>query len=137
MFSLEQIKELSNVEYMSNASFDDIMQLNDKVFETEALIRESTSKQDQLAAYEVQKDMIIKMIESKPKFRLKSNNIFEDKGVSGLKAKDRVGYNLMKERAMKHDFEIVVVDAVSRLARNVRDLIDVIDDFRQHGKSYS
>jgi hypothetical protein len=40
MFSLEQIKELSNVEYMSNASFDDMMQLNDKVFETSLKIRE-------------------------------------------------------------------------------------------------
>lgn len=133
MYSDEEISQLTTEEYMSRASFDDILQLDLKTFEVGALIRESTCSPEQLKAFEVQKDMILKMIEEKPQFRLKAGNIFEDKGKSGLQAKDRPGFQLMKQKAMRHEFDLVVVDAVSRLARNIRELHDVIDDFRALG----
>ena len=52
-------------------------------------------------------------------------NIFEDKGKSGLRAKDRPGFQLMQEKARNHEFDVVVVDAVSRLARNNREFWNV------------
>lgn len=39
----------------------------------------------------------------------------------------------MKRRAGEHKFDILIVDAVSRLARNQRDLWNVIEDFKELG----
>lgn len=132
-FSDEEIRNLTTEEYMRYSSFDDILELNLKTLEVGALIRESTCSKEQLKAFDIQKDMIISMIEEKPQFRLKPSNIFEDKGKSGLRAKDRPGFQLMKKKALQHEFDLVIVDAVSRLARNNRELHDVIDDFQALG----
>lgn len=132
-YSEEEARKLTKEEYMRNASYDDMMLLNDQIFEAAALIRESTCSDEQLRAFEVQKNIVLEIINSKPQFRLENNNIFEEKGRSGLRAADRPAFLLMCRKATQHKFDIVVVDAVSRLARNVRELFDVIYDFQELG----
>lgn len=129
-YSKEERKQLDKLQYMMTASFDDMMQLTDIVFEVAALIRESTDSEEQKKAFAVQKDMVLELIEQKENFRLSPSNIFEELGRSGLRASDRPAFQLMCKKATQHAFDILVVDAVSRLARNVRELFDVIDDFK-------
>lgn len=132
-YSDAEIKSLTKEEYMRNASYDDMMHLEYQVFETAALIRESTKSKEQLKAFEVQKDVVLDVINNAPQFRLSTNNIFEEKGKSGLRASDRPAFQLMCKRAREHKFDVLVVDAVSRLARNVKELFNVIDDFQELG----
>lgn len=98
-----------------------------------ALIRESTDSDEQKRAFAVQKDMVLEVIEQKNNFRLSPSNIFEELGKSGLQASDRPAFQLMCKRASQHVFDILVVDSVSRLARNIRELFDVIFDFQELG----
>ena len=132
-YSEAQIKNLTNEEFMRDASYDDMLSLDYKVFEAAAIIRESTDSDEQLKAFDVQKDVVLDVINKAPQLRLSNSNIFEEKGKSGLQASDRPAFQLMRKRATEHKFEVVVVDAVSRLARNVRELFDVIDDFHKLG----
>lgn len=132
-YSEEERKHLDKVQYMRRASFDDMMQLTDMVFEVAALIRESTASAEQQKAFAVQKDMVLDLIEKKENFRLCQSNIFEELGRSGLRASDRPAFQLMCKKAAQHAFDILIVDAVSRLARNVRELFDVIFDFQELG----
>lgn len=132
-YSDSEIKKMSKEAYMRDASYDDILELNYKKFNVATLIRESTNHADQIKAFKIQKDSILKMIESKDHFLLEKTNIFEEQGKSGLRAADRPAFQLMCQRAGKHKFDILIVDSVSRLARNVKELFAVIDDLRELG----
>ena len=79
-YSEEERKNLDKYEYMRNATYEDILQYNDIVFNVAALIRESTDSVEQKRAYEVQKNMVLELIEKKENFRLSSGNIFEELG---------------------------------------------------------
>lgn len=78
-YSNNEIKNLTKEEFMRNASYEDILEVDLQTLEVGALIRESTDKEEQKRAYAVQKDMILDLINSKKHFRLKDSNIFEDK----------------------------------------------------------
>lgn len=129
----DERKKLDRVTYMREASFDDMLQLSDMLFNVAALIRESTDSKEQQRAFRVQKNMVLDLIEEKENFILDHNNIYEELGKSGLRAADRPAFQLMCKKASKHAFDILIVDAVSRLARNVRELLDVIYDFGELG----
>lgn len=58
-YSEEERKNLDKYEYMRNATYEDILQYNDIVFNVAALIRESTDSVEQKRAYEVQKNMVL------------------------------------------------------------------------------
>lgn len=132
-FNEDEIRKLDKEKYMNNSSFDDIMQYSDKVFDVAALIRESTDSEEQKRAFAVQKDMVLDLIEKRDNFRLDNNNVFEELGKSGLRASGRPAFQLMRHRASQHKFDILIVDAVSRLARNIRELFDVVYDFQELG----
>jgi len=58
--------------------------------------------------------------------------VFEDLGVSGKKA-EREGYQNLIKYALDNDIHVVVVWSLSRLGRNLRDMLDTIDIFRKSG----
>lgn len=74
----EKRKQLDKTQYMRMASYDDILQLTDIVFDVAVLIRESTDSDEQKKAFAVQKDMVLELIDKKANFRLSSSNIFEE-----------------------------------------------------------
>ena len=69
----EERKQLDKTQYMRMASYDDILQLTDIVFDVAALIRESTDSDEQKKAFAVQKDMVLELIDKKANFRLSSS----------------------------------------------------------------
>jgi len=132
-YSIDEIKQLSLEEYMREATYEDIVNSTHVSFRVAALIRESTTHKEQLKAFEIQKDILLEFVESKENFVLSESNIFEEKGKSGLIADKRPAFNLMLRKAGQRQFDILVVDAVSRLARNLKELLIVIDDLRELG----
>ncbi len=134
IYSEEQLKNgISIEEYMRNATFEDILHLGYQFFDVAVLARVSTTHEEQMKAYDIQMDSLLKLVEETPHFRLDSRNIYEDRGYSGLIADKRPGLQLVCKRAKERKFNIFIVDSVSRLARNVRELFDIIDDFRSLG----
>lgn len=131
-YSKEQIAGMSKEKFMSKADYHAILHESPCRFEVACLIRESTNHADQQKAFETQKNMILRMIEETPHFHMMESNVFEEV-VSGLKTEKREAFRLMRERANEHKFDILIVDAVSRLARNVKDLMIVIDDLKELG----
>ena len=79
----EERKQLDKTQYMRMASYDDILQLTDIVFDVAALIRESTDSDEQKKAFAVQKDMVLELIDKKANFRLSSsvNGAFQRKPI--------------------------------------------------------
>ncbi len=132
-FSDMEIVNMSKEEYMEYATYEDIMELEYMPFNVAVLVRESTNHIDQQKAYQIQKDSLLELVEKKNQFILDSNNIFEEPGKSGLNMGARPVFQLMCQRAREHKFDILLVDSVSRLARDLRGLIDVVDDFRKLG----
>ena len=132
-YSESEIKNLTKEQYMREASYDDILQLDYKKFDVAVLIRESTNHEEQVKAFAVQKGYIINLVEETSHFILQDNNIYEEQGKSGLRRDDRPAFQLMCRRAAEHRFDILIVDAVSRLARNLRELMDVTEDFKELG----
>ena len=57
--------------------------------------------------------------------------IFEDRGVSGAKS-DRPGLNSLLEAAKNGDFKAVVCTDLSRFGRNTRDLLNNVQDLKDH-----
>lgn len=131
-YSREEIEGMSKQEFMSKADYHAVLHESPCGFEVACLIRESTNHADQKKAFEIQKDMILGLIQGTPHFHMVESNVFEEV-VSGLKAEKREAFKLMRKRAGEHKFDILVVDAVSRLARNVKDLMIVIDDLKELG----
>lgn len=132
LYSRKDILGLDPETYMRNATYDDMWQNLGVTFNVAALVRESTDSEEQLKALGVQKEEIIKKIEKTDHFRLSANNIFVE-SASGLQASDRPAFSLMCQKAVEGQFQILVVDSVSRLGRNNRESLDVIDDFIKLG----
>lgn len=118
-YSESEISRLTKEQYMREASYDDILQRGYKKFDVAVLIRESTNHEEQVKAFAVQKGYIINLVEETSHFILQDNNIYEEQGKSGLRRDDRPAFQLMCRRAAEHKFDILIVDAVSRLARNL------------------
>lgn len=131
-YSREEIEGMSKQEFMSKADYHAVLHESPCGFEVACLIREPTNHVGQKKAFEIQKDMILGLIQGTPHFHMIEGNVFEEV-VSGLKAEKRETFKLMRKRAGEHKFDILVVDAVGRLTRNVKDLMIVIDDLKELG----
>lgn len=59
-------------------------------------------------------------------------DIYTDLGVSGKSLKDRHGLQRLLEACRKRLFDMVLVWKISRLSRNLRDLLYIIDIFERH-----
>lgn len=132
-YSKEEIGRMTKQQFMQVASYDDILHMPFHTFRVAVEIRESTDHDDQVSAFKTQKSMMLELVERTEHFRLDERNIYEECGYSGLRGEDRDIQQLMLKRAKEKDFDILIVDSISRLARNVRELFDIIEDFKEWG----
>lgn len=56
--------------------------------------------------------------------------IYFDDGISGASTKGRTSFNLMIEKAMLGQIDVIIVKSISRFARNTIDLLKTIQDLR-------
>lgn len=61
-------------------------------------------------------------------------NIYEDLGISGMTT-NRSGLQHLLEESKKNGIEVIVVWSLSRLGRNLKEMLEVVSEFRFHGIS--
>ncbi|MCI8483681.1 MAG: recombinase family protein [Lachnospiraceae bacterium] len=81
-----------------------------------AYARVSTLHEEQVESFDTQVEYFRKLIESKADWELVG--IYEDKGISGLNAEKRNGFQRMIDDAMDGKIDIILVKSISRFARN-------------------
>ena len=63
-------------------------------------------------------------------------DIYEDAGISGMSKSKRVSYLNMIDYVNTHDVQGVVVYSLSRLGRNMKDVVDFLDMLKVDGKVF-
>lgn len=86
--------------------------------------RVSTLNPMQTSSYELQQKYYTDMVSRYPKWELV--NIYADEGKSGVTTEHRDGFNQMMEDAMKGKFDLLITKSISRLNRNVSDLLKTV-----------
>lgn len=132
-FSKLDVKNLTSVEFMREATFEDIITDYGKRFKVAYLARESTQHVEQVKALNIQIQQLEDFISKHNHFVLKSECKFVEQGKSGLSTNWRDTFKLMIDMARRESFEILVVDSVSRFARNVGELFTTIDTLKEMG----
>lgn len=90
-----------------------------------AYCRVSTNKESQFDSFEAQKQFFVDYAESN---NLNLIHTYSDKGITGTSTKKRAGFNQMMEDSRKGIFKCVLVKDISRLSRNIVDLVNCIRD---------
>ena len=132
-YSKTEIKNLSNIEFMREATFGDMTSDLGKTFKVAYLARESTKHVDQVRALKIQVQQLEEFISLRPYFKIAKNCKFIESGKSGLSLDWRETFKLMLDMAKKGMFEILIVDSVSRFARNVGEVFTTIEDLKSLG----
>ncbi len=132
-YTKAELKQISKIEFMRDATFEDMINDLGKVFNVAYLARESTKHVDQIKALEVQVQQLEGFISQHNHFRLASNCKFVESGKSGLSIEWRETFQLMIEMAGKHIFDVLIVDSVSRFARNIGEVFSTIDTLKELG----
>lgn len=131
-YSPAEIAGLSKESFMREATYDEIVRDMGMVFNVAYLARESTKHTDQIKALAIQVQQLEEFCD-KPHFCLKEYHKFVEEGRSGLSADFRDVFQTMVKIAEKKEFDILVVDSVSRFARNVGEVFSTIDTLKSYG----
>ena len=92
-----------------------------------AYCRVSTKKDSQFDSFEAQKKFFVDYAE---KNNLNLIRIYADRGITGTSTKKRIEFNKMMDDSKKGIFECVLVKDVSRLSRNILDLVGCIRELK-------
>lgn len=132
-YSKQEFKNMSKQEFMQEATYADITENNGKIFNVAYLARESTKHADQMKALNIQIQQLEEFIGEHRHFRLASNCKFVEEGKSGLSTEWRETFQLMMGMAKEGKFDILIVDSISRFARNIGDLFSEIETLKESG----
>ena len=86
--------------------------------------RVSTLSSQQTSSYELQQKYYEDLVRRYPKWTL--YKIYADEGKSGVTTQQRDSFNEMMKDAMEQKFDLIIVKSISRLARNVVDLLSTV-----------
>ena len=95
-------------------------------------VRVSTSRQQQTQTIEQQIDRLQAHVATQPDWQFVEEHIYRDDGDSGAKL-NRPGLDRLRERAAMATFELVLITAPDRLARNDVQQMRLIDELTQRG----
>jgi|GEM_PF-1114837 len=95
-------------------------------------IRISTDKEEQETSPENQIDICRHWLEQN-NFEWRENSVVFDDGISGTVLLDRVAMQLVLEKARKRQIKMVVFKSIHRLARDLRDSLEIKETLIAHG----
>jgi site-specific DNA recombinase len=95
-------------------------------------VRVSTSRQQQTQTIEQQLARLLAHVAAQPEWHLAEEHIYRDDGYSGGKL-NRPGLDRLRDRAAFAAFELVLLTAPDRLARNYVHQMLLIDELTQRG----
>lgn len=125
------MSEFYNDLYFSNP-YNKTTILDDKKnkYKVFAYCRVSTDKNDQRNSLVAQEEFFYRLKKEHPNWE--SFEIFSDEGISGTSLKNRNGFLEMIRRAKNGEANLIITKEISRLSRNIRDTLNVIEDLRNN-----
>ena len=131
-YSPAEIAGLTKEQFMMEATFDEMICDYGKCYNVAFLARESTKHIDQIKALAIQVQQLEEFCQ-KPHFVLKDSHKFVESGKSGLSSEWRDVFQIMLKVAEEKKFDILVVDSVSRFARDIKEVFVTIDTLKEYG----
>ena len=96
-----------------------------------AYARVSTEQDEQQSSYEAQVDFYTHYIQNNPNWEFVS--VFADEGITGTNTKKRDGFNLMIQKAMNGEIDLILTKSISRFARNTVDTLQTVRNLKAAG----
>jgi site-specific DNA recombinase len=94
--------------------------------------RVSTTRQQLDQTIEQQIERLRENVKEQPEWHLDEKHIYLDEGYSGAKL-NRPGLDRLREHVTKAEFEVILITAPDRLARNYVHQMLLIEEFQNHG----
>ncbi|MBO8163777.1 MAG: recombinase family protein [Brevibacillus sp.] len=95
-------------------------------------VRVSTDKDEQVSSIENQIDICRNWLERNG-FEWDENCVYKDEGISGTIFLDRPAIQLILEKAKKKEIKMAVFKSISRLARDLKDSLEIREVLLAHG----
>ena len=96
-----------------------------------AYARVSTEQDEQQSSYEAQVDFYTRYIKNNPNWDFVA--VFADEGITGTNTKKRDGFNLMIQKAMNGEIDLILTKSISRFARNTVDTLQPVRNLKAAG----
>lgn len=96
-----------------------------------AYARVSTEQDEQQSSYEAQVDFYTRHIQSNPNWEFVA--VFADEGITGTNTKKRDGFNLMIQKALNGEIDLILTKSISRFARNTVDTLQTVRELKAAG----
>ncbi|WP_242274958.1 recombinase family protein [Bacillus cereus group sp. BfR-BA-01445] len=94
-------------------------------------VRISTDRDEQLSSVENQIDICRNWLERNG-FKWDEKHVFKDEGISGTLFVDRPAIQLLLQKAKAKEIDMVVFKSISRLARDLKDSLEIREVFLAH-----
>ncbi|MDC2863176.1 recombinase family protein [Bacillus sp. BP-3] len=94
-------------------------------------VRVSTDRDEQVSSVENQIDICRNWLERNG-FRWDEKRVFKDEGISGTLFVDRPAIQLLLQKAKAKEIDMVVFKSISRLARDLKDSLEIREVFLAH-----
>ncbi|GAB6491938.1 TPA: recombinase family protein [Bacillus cereus] len=94
-------------------------------------VRVSTDRDEQVSSVENQIDICRNWLERNG-FKWDEKNVFKDEGISGTLFVDRPAIQLLLRKAKAKEIDMVVFKSISRLARDLKDSLEIREVFLAH-----
>ncbi|WP_028778878.1 recombinase family protein [Shimazuella kribbensis] len=91
-------------------------------------VRVSTDRDEQVSSVENQIDICRNWLE-RHGYSWNGNSVYKDEGISGTILKDRPAIQLLLEKAKKKEINMVLFKSISRLARDLKDALEIREIF--------
>jgi len=95
-------------------------------------VRVSTDRDEQVSSVENQMDICRNWLERNG-FIWDENCVYKDEGISGTLFIERPAIQLILEKAKRKQIEMVIFKSISRLARDLKDSLEIREVFLAHG----
>lgn len=96
-----------------------------------AYARVSTEQDEQQSSYEAQVNYYNAYIQNNPDWEFVG--VFADEGITGTNTKKRDGFNLMIEKALNGEIDLIITKSISRFARNTVDTLRIVRELKAAG----
>ena len=96
-----------------------------------AYARVSTEQDEQQSSYEAQVGFYTRYIKNNPNWNFVA--VFAVVGITGTNTKKRDGFNLMIQKAMNGEIDLILTKSISRFARNTVDTLQTVRNLKAAG----
>src|SRR6266508_1662996 len=109
-------------------------QAKERVMRTAFYVRVSTERQQQAQTIEQQVGLLRTYVAERPDWVVEEQHIFRDDGQTGAKLQ-RPGLDALRDQAARAAFDVLLVTAPDRLARNYVHQMVILEELERHGIS--